>query len=206
MRRIILLGTVTVLTYAVFHYGYETAPIVFDEAYGGMVRGADARNISIEVEFRETAGITKRAKLLGKYQDVSRDSYTKQYIVVSDGLTGTIRVGEDVPYIEDYTVYLGRYGYVETATTAFKEIGTKLAVTPKIRGNYIEITLTPQVSYISDKDSGVIDIKEVSTSVLVADGQSVNIGGLFKDSEFSNIFFRTESASKLDIILTPHIQ
>jgi type II secretory pathway component GspD/PulD (secretin) len=88
----------------------------------------------------------------------------------------------------------------------FKKVGTKLAVTPKIRGDYIEVSLTPQISYLSEGRRDVISIKELATTVMVANGQSINIGGLIKDEEFSEYFFKTDTASKLDIILTPRIQ
>ena len=88
----------------------------------------------------------------------------------------------------------------------FKEVGTKLADTPKIRGNYIEISLTPQISYMSGGRRDVINIQELTTTVIAANGQSISIGGLVKDEEFSGYFFKTGTASQLDVILTPRIQ
>ena len=51
-----------------------------------------------------------------------------------------------------------------------------------------------------------IDVKELTTTVLAVDGQSISIGGLFKDNDFTDHFFKTRSSSNLNIILTPHIQ
>ncbi len=175
-------------------------------AYGGIAPGSLPRNISIEVEFKETGFRTRSIKGLSPYQRVKDSQYTKQHIVVSDGLTATIRVGEDVPYMEYYTRYLINGGYVETVETVFREVGTRMTVTPRIRGNYIEISLTPQISYISEGERGVIDVKELTTTVLAVDGQSISIGGLFKDNDFTDHFFKTKSSSNLNIILTPHIQ
>ena len=173
---------------------------------GMMPPGGLPRNISIEVEFKEIGAQTKDVKPLGTYQRRDSSKYTKQYIVVSDGLTASIRVGEDVPYIEYYETYLINNGYVETVETVFREVGTKLVVTPKIRGNYIEISLTPQISYLSGSTRDVINIQELTTTVMAANGQSINIGGLIEDSEFAGYFFKTKSASNLDITLTPRIQ
>ena len=164
------------------------------------------RNITIEVEFKETGTKTKRLGGFAPYQTRRTSQYTKQFLTITDGLTGTIRVGEDVPYREYYTRYLIDHGYVETVEITFKEIGTKLVVTPKIRGNYIEISLTPQISYMSGKRKDVINIKELTTTVIAMDGQSISIGGLLKDKEFKDFFFKTKTASNLNIILTPHIQ
>ena len=164
------------------------------------------RNITIDVEFKETGTKTKRLGSLAPYQDIRSSEYTKQFLTITDGLTGTIRVGEDVPYREYYTRYLINHDYVETVEVTFKEIGTKLVVTPKIKGDYIEISLTPQISYVSGRRKDVINIKELTTTVIAMDGQSINIGGLLKDKEFKDYFFKTETASNLNIILTPHIQ
>jgi len=176
-------------------------------AYAGMAPTLLSKNVFIEVEFKEIGG--KKVKLggLGPYQTQSSSRYVKQSLLVSDGLRGTIRVGEDIPYVEYYKRYLFKHGYVETIVeTAFKEVGTKLVVTPKIRGDYIEITLTPQISYLSKGRKDVIDIRELTTSVIVANGQSISIGGLISDEEFSEYFFKTGEKSNLDIILTPRIQ
>ena len=175
-------------------------------AYGETATNPLPRNIAIEVEFKETGRRTVKLGGLRPYETTRSSQYVKQYIVVSDGLTGTIRVGEDVPYEEYYTRYLLDHGYVETVEVIFKEIGTKLTVTPKIRGGYIEVSLTPQISYLSEGTRDVINIKELSTTVIAANGQSISIGGLIKDEEFKRHFLKTNTASNLDIILTPRIQ
>jgi hypothetical protein len=175
-------------------------------AYGEMAPSQLPRNIRIEVEFKETGIKTKRIGGLAPYQTRRTSQYTKQSLTITDGLTGTIRVGEDVPYIEYYTRYLIDHGYVQTLEITFKEIGTKLLVTPKIRGDYIEISLTPQISYMSGCRKDVINIKELTTTVIAMDGQPISIGGLLKDDEFKDYFFKTKTASNLNIILTPHIQ
>ena len=175
-------------------------------AYGGVAPRTLPKNVAIEVEFKETGRKVVKAGVIGPYETRSSSQYVRQSLLVSDGLTGTIRVGKDVPYIEYYTSYLTDHGYVQAIETTFKEIGTKLVVTPKIRGNFIEISLTPQVSYLSEGRKDVINMKELTTTVVVADGQSISIGGLIKDEEFKRYFFKTDTASSLDIILTPRIQ
>ena len=176
-------------------------------ARGGMAPPEGLpRNVAIEVEFKEFGSEKVKVGIIGPYERRRSSKYTKQFIVVSDGLTGTIRVGEDVPYIEYYRSYLCRHGYVESYDITFKEVGTKLVVTPEIRGNNIEVTLTPQITYLSGDRRDIINVKELSTSVIVANGQSISIGGLIKDDEFKSYFFKTKEASNLDIILTPRIQ
>ncbi len=167
---------------------------------------APLRNVAIEVEFKESGREIVKAGPIGPFERRKSSEYVKQYIVVSDGLTGTIRVGEDIPYVEYYSRYLFDHGYIESYRTTFREVGTKLAVTPRIRGNSIEVSLTPQISYLKEGDRQVISVTELTTSVIVANGRSVSIGGLIKDREFEGCFLKTNSGSSLDIVLTPSIQ
>ncbi len=164
------------------------------------------KNISIEVEFRETGGTVRKMSGLGEYSRIRESGYTKQHILVSDGLTGTIRVGEDVPYIEYYTRYFVDNELVTDVSIALRELGTALKVTPRIRGNLIEISLTPSISYVSDEGAGTIAIQELSTTVMAMSGQPISIGGLIKDSDFAGYFFSTSRSSSLDIVLTPRVK
>ena len=162
-------------------------------------------NISIEVEFKEFGRKSSGIKGLGETYSVSTSDYTKQHIVVTDGLSASIRVGEDVPFINYYVDYLYANGYIETREVAWKEVGTSLKVTPKIRGHVIEIELTPEISAVIDRNKKIIDVKKLSTTVMAAAGQSISIGWLIKDKDFAGMFFTSGKSFSLDIILTPRI-
>jgi hypothetical protein len=163
------------------------------------------RNIRIDVEYREFGESGKGIGAL-QWRSGKSNSYTKQFIVVSDGLAASIFVGEEVPYVDYYVDFLFDNAYI-TEQITIKEVGTKLKVEPRMIGqNTVEITLTPQLSFITDRKRGTIDIKTLSTTVVAYDGQPLTIGGLQKDSDFDRHFFTTSSKSNLEIILTPHIQ
>lgn len=186
-------------------------PLVFFGAAVFILRSAAyaedealPRNVRIEVEFKEY-GESEKGIFGATWQEREISEYTKQFIVVSDGLSASIFVGQTVPYVNYYRRYLYDGGYIEKDIT-IKEVGTKLKVTPRIIGDLVEISLTPQVSYISSKGRGIIDITTLTTTVIVKDGHSVSIGGLQKDAEFESYFFKSSSQSNLNIILTPHIE
>lgn len=165
------------------------------------------RNLRIDVEYRQT-GETGQGIGTAQWRSGGSSSYTKQFIVVLDGYSAGIFVGEQVPFISYYRRFLFERGYItEEKEIEMKDIGTKLKVKPRIIGNnMIEITLTPEISFLQDRKRRIIDIKTLSTTVVVADGQSLPIGGLQKDAEFDRYFFSRSSGSNLEIILTPHIQ
>jgi hypothetical protein len=165
------------------------------------------RNIRIDVEYRQS-GETGRGIGSAQWRAGKTSSYTKQFIVVLDGFSASIFVGEEVPFVAFYRRFLFEHGYiVEEKEVVIKDIGTKLKVEPRIVGkDTVEITLTPEISFIRDRRRQTIDVKTLSTTVVAADGQSIPIGGLQKDEEFDKYFFSTASQSNLEIILTPHIQ
>jgi len=163
------------------------------------------RNVRIDVEFKEY-GQSSKGIGAAQWRTGRSSSYTKQFIVVSDGLSASIFVGEEVPYVDYYVSFLYDNAYIASNVT-IKEVGTKLKVEPRIIGNgSVEITLTPQISYLADRRRGVIDIQKLSTTVIAYDGQPLVIGGLEKDRDFDRHFFTTSSSRSLEIILTPHIQ
>lgn len=134
-------------------------------------------------------------------------------------------------------VYIGRkIGYQDTSTTTltggttasvkFLETGTRLAFRPYIGDDgYIRMDIYPKDSDGILKDNDIPDetSTELRTNVVVKDGETVVIGGLFRDSVsktkqqvplLGNIpvvgaLFRgttdTVSREEVIIILTPHI-
>jgi type IV pilus assembly protein PilQ len=134
-------------------------------------------------------------------------------------------------------VYIGRkIGYQDTTTTTltggttasvkFLETGTRLAFRPYIGDDgYIRMDIYPKDSDGSLKQNSIPDetSTELRTNVVVKDGQTVVIGGLFRDSVITSkdqvpvlgslplvgALFRGKtdrvSREEVIIILTPHI-
>lgn len=133
-------------------------------------------------------------------------------------------------------VYIGRkIGYVsqttqsQTSTTqavSFLETGTRLAFRPYIGDDgYIRMDIYPKDSDGTLKQNQIPDetSTELRTNVVVKDGQTIVIGGLFRDSVVTSknqvpvlgdlpligVLFRgkrdTTSREEVIIILTPHI-
>jgi len=165
------------------------------------------RNIHIEVEYKQT-GETQEDIATAQWRTGKSSSYTKQFVVVSDGFSATIFVGREVPFVDYYSRYLFDHGYIEEAEQIeIKQVGTKLKVEPHIiADNTIEITLTPEISFLLNKKFRTIDVTTLTTTVIASNGQPITIGGLKKDEEFGRYFFGTTSQANLEIILTLHIQ
>jgi type II secretory pathway component GspD/PulD (secretin) len=101
------------------------------------------------------------------------------FTIVQDGGESTLRVASQIPYsqVTYYRDYLTGAGYVTTGVQ-FKDVGTSLKVGAAILpGNQIKVRLTPTISWLSAEQSGVIEVNEASTELVVPSGQPVMLGG-----------------------------
>ena len=101
------------------------------------------------------------------------------FTLVQDGGESTLLVSSQVPYpqVAFYRDYLTGAGYVATGVQ-FKDIGTSLKVGATIlAGNRVKVRLAPTISWLSADKSGVIDVNEASTELVVPSGRPVVLGG-----------------------------
>lgn len=102
-------------------------------------------------------------------------------VLVLNNRTAIIKTVKEIPYRElSETSGGGNIG-----TTAFKEAGVSLEVTPQITGDgYIIMTIKPEQSAqidtftIEGSEVPVIESRKTSTTLCVKDGQTIIIGGL----------------------------
>jgi hypothetical protein len=150
------------------------------------------------VQFR-----TAQAAREGVYESL-RQSSESQFLVVTDGGEGRIFVGKNLPYVQYYRDYLYGEGYL-TAQFGFRDVGTSLLVRPRIVGDRIEITVTPEVSYESSDAAGAVAVQKLSTTVVASDGQTVQAGAGLRRSEFEDRFYRRRTGESFEVWLTPRI-
>lgn len=133
--------------------------------------------------------------------------FEQQMITVYDGGTGYLHVGEKIP--EPHLFFSTAQGMgIIIGVAKYKDVGSRLIVKPRIRGEFIDIYLTPEISYADLNRRGQIKsiaFTGLETRVTVRDGETVELGGLFDDAEFNDAFFRGRSGGSLNILITPHI-
>jgi len=108
------------------------------------------------------------------------------HILVSDNREARIQVGQQVPIVTSET-----YGSTTVApqrTIQYKDIGTILKVKPRINeGGLVSIELNQEISdystikLYSNEDQIIINKNDVSTNLVVQDGQTIIIGGLIRE-------------------------
>lgn len=169
--------------------------------------------IAASGEIVREEGITKtKIKVRPRLENttLTASSDVTQILLVASGREGLLRVGESIPYPEWFVDYGLQWGILQRRI-AWKDVGASLIVEPTVIGDgpMIRIRLTPELSGLVDGNAYQTRFSRVATEVVVQDGQSFQIGGLDKDSEFYSKFLigfdRSGGQQALNISLTPHI-
>jgi hypothetical protein len=78
-------------------------------------------------------------------------------------------------------------------------------VRPQIVGSLIKITVTPEISYMSDKGEGVIEVTKLSTTVMARPNEPITIGAVRSQGEFGSRFYTSETGEAVTMVLTAKV-
>ncbi|MDZ7925422.1 MAG: type IV pilus secretin PilQ family protein [Marinagarivorans sp.] len=167
-------------------FNQERAGVVYDKSDNGeLVTGVDSRAVDLGLKAAAgnlTWGIIKGDVLLGlEISALENSGYaelvSQPKVITGDKQKASIESGKEVPYQE---------ASASGATAvSFKEAVLKLEVTPQITpDNNIIMDLKinqDTVGEITSTNVPAIDVTELNTQVLVGDGQTVVLGGIFQN-------------------------
>jgi type II secretory pathway component GspD/PulD (secretin) len=105
---------------------------------------------------------------------------SSQFLNVLDGERAFIRVGQAVPFTQEWVNIIGRYIQIDR-TTDWHDVTTGFAVRPRTIGNQVELEITPRIARMNSL--GYIDFEELSTIVRVSLGEWVDIGSAMQNHD-----------------------
>lgn len=132
--------------------------------------------------FNELLGIS----LVASDGNAQGEIITSPVITVLNGQTGRIHVGQNVPFISKKNEDKNSGKDTETSIER-KDVGITFSILPSISvdGDFIHLKVNQEVSNVtvdSELSESVADIildkKEISTTVMVADGETIFLGGI----------------------------
>jgi len=135
---------------------------------------------------------------------------TTQLLTVSSGHTASLFIGTEVPHLDYLMHYLVGHRVLREQIV-WERVGAQLVVQPTIIGDgpAINIRLYPQLSGTVAGQPFTRQLVELATEVEVADGRTLQIGGLGQHADFYNRFLvgvqQDGTTQSLGISLTPHI-
>lgn len=158
----------------------------------GTARAADktARNVRITVT-QWSERVEDRARGLGASSSRST-SETRQVLVVLSGGRASLKVAEQVPQVDWFWTWGQGAGLWPAQSVQWRDVGTSLAVEPFVLDdNTIRLRVTPEFSYFIDRDRRVSRVQQLSTEVVVREGEEIDLGGLeMSNHEFQERFLR----------------
>ncbi len=158
-----------------------------------------ANNVQTQQERTEASGNVKvgkvivandrRAKPNSGRVDIEHNSRnstqnSNQFLNVLDGERAFIRVGQFVPFTQEWVTITQRYVQIER-TTDWQEISTGFAVRPRTVGDpsnkQVELEITPRIAKLNS--SGFIDFEDLKTTLRVNLGDWVDIGSIMQTND-----------------------
>jgi len=103
-----------------------------------------------------------------------------QFIYTADGERAFIRVGQSIPYTQEWITLTRHYISVQK-TTEFTDIDTGFAVRPRNIGNLIELEITPRIAQLNRNSH--IDFEELSTTVRLTRGEWIDLGNIMQHQD-----------------------
>jgi type II secretory pathway component GspD/PulD (secretin) len=105
---------------------------------------------------------------------------SNQFINVLDGERAFIKVGQLVPFTQEWVTITRRYIQVDRFTD-WREVTTGFAVRPRTIGNEVELEITPRIARLNGQ--GFIDFEELTTVIRTNLGSWVDIGGTMQNND-----------------------
>lgn len=180
----------------------------------GQILGENASNPLIITEDRpepitlDKAGPFRRNTLTASIQALITENaarvLSQPQVLIADGHVANIQVGGEIPIPVSQNTAVGS----ASISVIFKPFGIQLTVRPKITpDNRILLSLTPEVSSLDFTNAvraagfeiPALRVRRATTTVHVADGQSIALGGLLSSEDVKTVD-RVPLLSKIPVI------
>jgi hypothetical protein len=117
----------------------------------------------------------------GERSTSSSDSTSSQVVRVQDGQRAFIRVGQSAPSVERVLTLTGRRTAVVAQGIRFEEFTTGFDVLPHVRGDTVQLEITPHLTSPRSAD-GTYRFQELRTTVTARLGEWIDLGLLLGES------------------------
>ena len=153
--------------------------------------GAIPSGVTIGVGRISRSGTSFAAILSALQGDANTNIISTPSIVTLDNEEAEIKVGQRVPFLTGQFSTVGTGGGAQPVnpfqTIQREDVGTLLKITPQInRADSVILRIRQEISSISAGTGGAVDLitnnREISTSVIVEDGDILVLGGLIDDT------------------------
>lgn len=139
----------------------------------GSVRSGD---VEIRVPGKARKGVA--VDIAGHESEASMRG--SEFLTVLDGERAFIRVGQSVPFTQQWLSLTQRYATLQQITE-YHDITTGFAVRPRSAGGQVEVEITPRIARLNS--AGFVDFTELTTVVRATPGEWLDIGGIMQNRD-----------------------
>ncbi len=170
----------------------NTGPVTIGNKGGGTGSGNKIRINAIERNMTSTTNQTS-------------------FLMVQSGSWARMNVSKEVSRPAYFYNVLSRFGYVQSGVVLERvNVGTMLEVAPTVRGNWIDLEITPVITSMENSKRRDFKVRELTTRVTVASGARVHIGGFQGvQDDFNSRFFgvsRRDASSQVGFAVRATLQ
>lgn len=100
-----------------------------------------------------------------------------QTVTTVDGQRAYIRIGQSVPHVKKILA-LNRNQMVIAQGIELQNVTTGFDVRPRVRGDRVQIEITPRLSTLKNPSTGLADFQELTTTVEAKLGEWIDLGAI----------------------------
>lgn len=134
--------------------------------------GQDRGGISVSGAGANSA-LQVRAERIGSRSQTN----STQNLTVMDGGRAFLRVGESIPDVQQFLVWVGNRPAITTGVQ-YRDVTTGFDVEPRIIGERILLRVSPRLAFRADHGVETVNFEELHTQLTVVPGEWVDLGGI----------------------------
>lgn len=156
------------------------------------ITGINPYNTGFQLIYKKLTGSQFEIIMHALEEDVHTNVLSEPRIMALNNQEATIMVNTRYPILKEDTTTSGSDPVTTTTLDYYQDIGVQLNVVPQIAGeDSINMVIHPAVTSYTDtlgtNQYPIIQSREAETRILMADGDTIVIGGLIKDVKTKSV-------------------
>lgn len=133
----------------------------------------------------------------GGERRTTSESEQTQRLRVQDGASAYIRMGQSIPQMQQVLMLAGDRAVLSQGVT-LRDVTTGFDVRPQVRGEQVQLDITPRVARLSDPRHAIVDFRELATTVTTRLGEWIDLGQILGNNSEVNRAILQRDATRSD--------
>jgi type II secretory pathway component GspD/PulD (secretin) len=148
------------------------------QSVSGEIRVGDNARIVLPEKSPDESGLVVQKDRL-RYDTVRRTTTARntstQTVMTLEGQRAYIRIGQSIPHVKRILA-LSRHQLALIQDVELQNVTTGFEVLPRVRGDRVQLEITPRLSSLQNPGIGLVNFQELSTTVETKRGEWLDLG------------------------------